>query len=90
MAERKCETCQYWHKITEHLAHNQRNSSRAQFSGQCRRRAPTAVRSEGARPHFLASAWPPTISRDWCGEWEQDLDQVEPVLAEDLGFGEGV
>ena len=53
----ECKACRFWMKLGERDA------------GECRRRAPVVVLFPTAAPQRRV-AWPMTLSREWCGEFE--------------------
>lgn len=65
--KQRCETCRWWDTSTT-------SASNPDVTAMCRRRPPAVDDRTGL------AMWPMTEDVDWCGEWQQDPDQVEPIV----------
>lgn len=87
MAERRCETCEFWGRFS---VHSPAAEGLANW-GECRRRAPTvmspsmvALKHDDGTEERLFSAFPQTAEDDWCGEHERKMTEAEQAFARDI------
>ncbi len=71
MAQRRCDNCKFWHRLTDDF-------------GDCHRNAPV-VTSNKPKDSRLFAMWPETDSDDWCGEFlpvvrsQVDVENLVPI-----------
>ena len=75
-----CAECRYFHPETEinnspagTIGHSPALPSAPFHSGQCRVHAPkiTAIVPQPDGKSWVGGGWPPTVSFNWCGEWNE-------------------
>ena len=61
-----CQNCKWWDTLTSETD----QSSLDRFGGRCRKSSPV-ISDDG----YGAGAWPRTGSREWCGDFQKDVEQ---------------
>lgn len=68
--DKTCRTCKYW---KPNWPADRRPESGHWIAGECHRRAPI-VNSERVSMCRLRTSWPDTTVDDWCGDWEEYVE----------------